>query len=883
MHDPANPDSLTNNDIISIYIDKEGTIWYGTRGSGINQRIQKHFHNDHPTFNDLNSKIESLVWSVYEDHTGILWVGTAKGLFAYNPQTRISVHYLNDPNDPQSLSNNIVHAIIGDQDDNLWIGTAGGLNKFDQTTQTFDRYQHDPADPYSLSINGVYALYVDRSGVLWVGTNGGGLNKFNRETEQFTSYINDPGDPDSLDDNIIRSIYEDQADILWVGTGGGLNQLNRDTGQFIHYQNNPRDPESINDGTVYTIFEDSSGMFWVGTSIGGLNKFDSQTGKFHRYTEEDGLANNTVWGILEVDPPHEGESGLLWLSTSRGLTQFNPNLETFQNFDYSDGLHVNQYTFAHTNTNSGEMIFGGSIGLDVFNPANIQKNLLIPPVVLTNLLLENKPVEIRSDSPLTKSISDTDQLTLSFQEKILSLEFSALSFRNPQKNQYRYKLEGFEEDWIEVRSDRRFATYTNLDPGEYTFRVLGSNNDGVWNDEGVSLKITITPPWWGTNWFQISMVILILSLVAGIFVWQRQIARRRQSHLEEMVAERTIELQDIQIQLQTLFDSAPVGIGVTTLEGNILSVNQAMLKMTGYSEFDFLHLNVIDLYNDHSQRELLIEKLRSSRYVRDFGTEFKRADGSIFLASVSASIFSREGQDVLVAVIQDVTDLVNAQRTLGEKQALEAEQAAVEAERDRIARELHDAVTQSIYTSSLIAEALPDVWETHPQEALASLEDLRRLNEGALAEMRTLLLELRPDAIADRPLDELLYQLTEAMSARTKLPITISVIGDCELEKQVHITSYRIAQEALNNISKHAQANRAWVTLHCSPDVSRLRIRDDGIGFSLSTVPPTHMGINIMHERAEAIGAQLSIISQPGQGTEVMVEWQSAQMEHNNE
>jgi PAS domain S-box-containing protein len=327
----------------------------------------------------------------------------------------------------------------------------------------------------------------------------------------------------------------------------------------------------------------------------------------------------------------------------------------------------------------------------------------------------------------------------------------------------------------------------------------------------------------------------------------------------------SLALGDAQAQIRTLFESTPLGIGLTTLEGDILAANQAMLRTTGYSETEMMQLNVSELYQDPEQRAVVLERLQASDAVRNFGVKLLRKDGTPYNASLNVSRLTRSDRDVLLAVIEDVTEQVEA-----------TEQAAVAAERNRIAGDLHDSVTQALYTASIIAESLPGVWERHPEEARRTLAELRSLTQGALAEMRTMLLELHPDALAGRTLGELLRQLTDAMSARTSLPITTTVSGAYPIPSEAKVAFYRIAQEALNNISKHARANRAWLNVHYHPDGATLRIGDDGRGFDPEAAQPHRLGLSIIRERAQAIGATLTIKSQPDQGTEITVEWHAS-------
>jgi PAS domain S-box-containing protein len=294
-----------------------------------------------------------------------------------------------------------------------------------------------------------------------------------------------------------------------------------------------------------------------------------------------------------------------------------------------------------------------------------------------------------------------------------------------------------------------------------------------------------------------------------------------------------------------------------------------MAQMFGYSDEEILSANVTNFFPDKEVRQEVARRLRQGKIVKVPMLQLRRKDGTLFYANLIESILTLDDQEVLLGIVDDITEQVLAEQTL----QAQAEETAVAAERTRIAAELHDSVTQTLYTISLIAEALPAVWETHPDEAKQSLGELRSLTVGALAEMRTLLLELRPGTLADRSLSELLHQLADAMSTRTEMPITTTVVGQCSAPEDVQMALYRIAQESLNNITKHARASRAWVNLNCVTNGVTLRIGDNGRGFDPLARQPHELGLDIMHGRAEAIGAEFSITSEPSQGTEIVVEW----------
>lgn len=579
-HDRNNPNSLSHDRVVSIYQDRSGVLWIGTDGGGLNRLalpassssrsgndgstpVFQHYRNDP---NDPNSLSNNHVWSLSADRTGVLWIGTEfGGVNKLDPYKEKFNHYTSDPHNPNSLNDKSVWSLGEDRAGNLWIGTrAGGLNKFDRKKQRFTHYQNDPDNSNSLSYNHVRAIYEDRSGLLWLGTDGGGLNSFDPKQEKFTRYLNDPNDPNSLSGNRVYSIIEDHSSVLWIGTRtGGLNRFDSDRSRFIHYQNDPNDSTSLSDNFVYEIYEDRSEVLWVGTFSGGLNrlvpgghegalaafasyqtdphdpnslsnncvlaiyedragelwiatagggvnKFNRQTETFTRYTEENGLANDFVYGILE------DEQGNLWLSTNKGLSRFNPQTETFQNYDVRDGVQSNEFNGGAYHkgpaSRGGEMFFGGINGFNAFFPESIKDNPHVPPIFVTDFQIFNRSVGIGGDSPLRKHIAEPTEIVLSYKQNVFSFEFVALNYTIPEKNQYKYKLEGFDVDWVATGAANRTASYMNLSPGKYLFSVKGSNNDGVWNEEGATIKVTITPPFWETWWFRTMMALLVFGL-----------------------------------------------------------------------------------------------------------------------------------------------------------------------------------------------------------------------------------------------------------------------------------------------------------------------------------------------------------------------------------
>jgi two-component system sensor histidine kinase ChiS len=544
QNDPADVQSLSGNQVWSIYEDQAGVLWLGTFGAGLN-RFDPHkdkFTRYEADPDDPNSLSNEVVWSIHEGQAGVLWVGTnGGGLTRIDRQTQQFVHYQNVPDDPNSLAGNAVWSIHQDQEGMLWVGTAGGLDRFDPETE---RFTHHPSAP-------VFSIHQDREGVLWTGTWTGGLGRLDPETEQFTFYQNDPADASSLSDNTVMSVREDREGLLWLATfAGGLNRFDRDTERFVRFQNDPNDPRSLSNDSVLSVHEDREGVLWIGTAGGGLSKFDRTTETFSHYRAKDGLPDDYVYGILEDD------HGNLWLSTNRGLSKFDPRTGIFRNYDVGDGLQSNEFNQgSYYRSTSGEMFFGGVKGFNSFYPDDVEDNPYVPPIVITDFQLFNESVSVGDDSPLEKLIEETSEIRLSYQDDFLAFEFAALHYSAPDRNQYAYKMEGLDKDWNYVGT-RRFASYTNMPAGEYTFRVKGSNSDGVWNEEGASIKLIISPPFWQTWWFRISIIGLVAGTVLGAATWRIRSIEAKRRELEILVDERTRELRETLVELQRAKEAA---------------------------------------------------------------------------------------------------------------------------------------------------------------------------------------------------------------------------------------------------------------------------------------------------------------------------------------
>ncbi len=425
---------------------------------------------------------------IFQDRSGFIWIGASNGLNRFDGY-EITV-FTHDAENPDSLSNSVVNAVCEDRRGTLWFGTQSGLNKYDPETGVFKSYMPDER----LIYNPIWSVCEDSAGALWVGARGGGLYRFDRKTETFANFMHDAHDPNTLSGNHVETIFEDSSGRLWIGTNNGLNRMDRETGEFIRFRHDPSDPQSLSHDMVRSICEDGAGFLWIATAR----------------------------GLSRAAPASDGKRLI------------------FRNYDKYDGLQGVSFRLkASCKSRSGELYFGGNNGFNRFLPDDIKDNARIPPVTLTDFQVNNQSVSARADSVLQKQIAYTEEITLNHDQSKFGFEFAALSYVAPSKNRYAYMLTGFDKDWIFTDSRKRFAVYTNLDPGEYVFRVKGSNNDGVWNAEGASVKIVISPPWW-ENWrFRGAMFFLVAGVMAAGYFIRVNALNARGKELERLVAERT--------------------------------------------------------------------------------------------------------------------------------------------------------------------------------------------------------------------------------------------------------------------------------------------------------------------------------------------------------
>ncbi len=555
-NDMGTDNSLSSNDIRAIREDCLGRLWIGTFGGGLNMFDPKtdEFRIFMPKVNDPNSISHPLILSIIEDNSHILWVGTyggainkidlkskkfnlftqhnfglnyndmaaiyeedsilwigtwGGGLNLYNKKTEKIELITSKSKGKRKLTNNFVHVILKDSRGYIWIGTRNGINIYNKKTDEFTTLKSLFKDNNILSGDEVFDnirindIIEDKYNNIWVGTEDR-LYNINFETKSVKAYAHETGNEESLSNNHVYAVLEDKEGFIWIGTvANGMNRYNPVTGVFMRYQGDVRNPNTISNNRVFDVFEDSDGLLWIATGS-GLNKFNKKDTSFTIYTKNDGLPSDLIYNIIEDNNKN------LWMSTGYGFAMFDRKTNTFKSYDKADGLGSLELNFGSIyKSKSGEIYFGGPKGLNSFYPDSLFENPYIPKMVFLEYTKNN------NDGIFTKPLDNVEEIELFHNDHTITIYFAALEFTNPQKNRYKYKMEGLSDDWTDLEN-QNFQTFSNLPAGDYVLTVIGSNNDMIWNEEGVSLKITVHPPYWQTTWAYLAYLVLLVLFVYNI-------------------------------------------------------------------------------------------------------------------------------------------------------------------------------------------------------------------------------------------------------------------------------------------------------------------------------------------------------------------------------
>jgi signal transduction histidine kinase/ligand-binding sensor domain-containing protein len=572
--------SISGNNIISIYCDKRDNIWLAIEGNGVNlfDVTKKIFSKVHIESKNDPAGEEKNVISIFEDINNNIWFGTSTNGVIKWKKNRSSFRSLTQKINRNYLSNYSVRSIFIDRENNIWIGTDYGLNKILVKSGNVKKYFHNISDKTSINDNRIWAITEDRNGGIWIGTQRG-LAFYDKHGDAFQRFVNSDNTKEALPLFIIRSLYFDSDNLLWFGTyGGGLYSFDIKKNEFVNHTFNISNPDAKKDVVIFQIYEDndeklwlvapsglacydketknyerffsdsqnnnpdiqfvlysllaeSDSVFWIGTLGDGLIKFDYSKKQYKIFTEKNGLANNVVYGMLKDN------KGNLWLSTNYGISKFDTKTEQFKNYDRNDGLPTDEFnTGAFAMDKKRNFYFGGIEGLLIFSPDSISNSTYEPNIAVTNFKVFNKAIF------QNKVYFDREEINLGYKENFFSFEIASLDLTSSPKNEYAYMLDGYDKNWIYSRK-RRYAAYTDVEPGEYVLKVKASNNDRFWNEAGIQLRLTITPPFWLTLWFQsLTIGILITSI---IFVVRRQLNKiQKEKEIQQNFTRQLIESQE---------------------------------------------------------------------------------------------------------------------------------------------------------------------------------------------------------------------------------------------------------------------------------------------------------------------------------------------------
>ncbi|WP_091145095.1 hybrid sensor histidine kinase/response regulator transcription factor [Mucilaginibacter pineti] len=630
-----NPGSLSQRTVSAIFEDDQSNLWVGTHRAGVNlytpkankfRLLQNEPDNNSLSYNDVRAFCED------EQHR--IWIGTdGGGINVYDPLKNTFKYYRYNPNNSQSLAADAVLDIYKADEKKVWISTwGGGLNYFDKASGNFRHFTNNPSDKTTISSNYVQQAFKDSEGNFWVATYYGGLNLMDERTYQFRRIKTAPDNKTQLLGNNIVSLNEDGHKNLWIGTDdGGLNCYNLLTKRFSHYFNNL---EKLPDLRI--IFVDHKGRVWLGQN--GLYLFNDSKNKFEIYTDKAGLGTTVIKGI------EEDETGNLWISGTNGLIKLNPKNLQFTRYNIADGLQGQEFEAnSSLKAKNGNIYFGGVNGFNVFNPAAIKANAYIPLVYVTGFQVFDKMISPDTPgSPLSSDISVTKSVKLSYRQSSLTLYFAALNYTATENNAYRYRLKGFDPTWH--FTNERKATYTNLAPGDYTFVITAANNDGVWNNKGASLTITITPPFWATWWFRTLVALVLTVSVYQLLRFKKNLDLRR---LEESRRE---EMHQLQLQFFT-----NISHEFRTPLSLILGPLETLLQKGQSASSQYYEV----MYRNANRLLLLINELMDFRKVETGVLKLNVIQGNLpaFIAELAAEFKEAAIQKNITLDVVSVNDL----------------------------------------------------------------------------------------------------------------------------------------------------------------------------------------------------------------------------------
>jgi ligand-binding sensor domain-containing protein/signal transduction histidine kinase len=900
QYQPSINNSLSSNMVAAIYEDRSNVIWVGTAGGGLNKynRQQDKFAYFRSIPDQENGLSSNFVYPIVEDKNRFIWIGTdGTGLNRFDPLTDQFVNYKNDPDNEKSLGSNAIVSLKVTHDGTLWIGTYHGLERFDSETQTFSHYQIETANATTLSI---YCIYEDRDHTIWLGTSRG-LYTFDPVSEVFTLFSFAEDQPASFREDRIMAITQDSNGNLWLGTfDSGLFKLNKEQTSAKHYTNVSDDLTSLSNNSVMVIYQDTNATLWVGTAGGGLNRYNVEDETFTRFTEKNGLPNDVIYGILEDEDEN------LWISTNFGLSRFNIATQTFRNFTASDGLQSNEFNQnAFAKSRNGFLYFGGINGFNVFKPSEIRNNPALPPVVLTGISSQEGLSLLGED----QTSEYLQEVTITWPQNSFEFEFAAFAFQQPDKNQYSYMLEEFDETWNQVNT-KRVGRYTNLPGGTYTLRLRGANSDGIWNQNGQSIRVIVVPPYWETWWFRSLMLFGLGITIAGGLRWRVKSIESRNRELERVVQKRTADLEKRTREIEALYQADEKILRNVTFNQvfqTLVDVSVSLLKADR---------SVVFVWNEEQHRILprvshgfRPETLKALKYEEGEGMvgQAMKTGEPVIVSDLKIRELRPDIQTVIRAegiqsfahfpIIVDgkVTALFNVGYTrpnalnednirlftaLVQRASLsianmelfeQTKDLAVMEERNRLARDLHDSAKQKAFAALAQLGTANGLWSVRAEGVQSHLKEAETLVYEVIQELTFLIQEIYPIALQEKGLPTTLREYVYEWENRNDAEVNLTVRDERVLPLDTEQAVYRVIQEALANISRHSRAKRVDISLVYNPDSLQVNIADDGCGFDMNQ-KAKGLGFRSMRDRINSVRGNIQIQSAPGQGTRLIVQ-----------
>lgn len=910
---------LASNRVRALLEDQRGDLWVGTDG-GLHLwhpelgSFTRYTHD--PT--DIHSISDNTVFDLFQDAGGVIWVGTFNGISKWNANIETFPHYKRGAREGYGLSSNAITSfaeIAGD----VWVGTFNGLNRWDKETRTFDlvltrengladnmimslhadgdelwvgtmsggvtivkgdeviaNFEHDPADNETISSNAVPAILKDSKDRIWLTTYGGGVNRY-LGNGKFARYP-EAGNPRSKFSDLRAIDIEEAPDgRLWVATdGGGVVILDADTGDTESLRYEPDNPAGLSSDNVISMRYEG-GTMWIGTRDSGLNRYLPETRSFVRYTKGDGLASDAVYGMLA------DSNGDLWISGGKGLSVLKLETGEFMTYDATHGLQSDDFNSgAYLRLSDGSFLFGGNNGFNAFDPAHIRGNTYVPPIVVTEFSKFNEPYAL--PSPIYRS----NKVELNYDDFVIGFEFAAMDFTAPKKNRYQYRLEGFDRDWVDAKSGAHQVTYTNLDSGEYTFKVRGSNNDGVWNEVGAEVEVIVNPPIWATWWAYLLYLVLGLAVLYQI---QKANELRLRREAEKRYSER------LQLYIESL-EEATDCVLIADANKNLMYTNNAIKSILDLSPAEAVGRSILSLlFSNTSDANLARQGLQSEGRWHGEVTSRRGIASVTTEITIAAVRDDSDNETAYVSIARDITDRKRTQaelenhrrnleflvaertkaleREIAENKAFQRELANSLREKELLLKEVHHRVKNNMQVISSLLNIQAETIE-NPQFANLLGESQQRIKSMSLIHENL----YQSDNLLEIDFEDYINMLANSLCRFYTIPgVSIGLdiqVEDVNLDIETAVPCGLIINELISNSLKHAfvgKEGRGTISVSFRNIGCRyvLQISDNGIGLPEDFEPnaSSSMGMEIVSILTQQLDGRLHIDGRCGASFEI--------------